>query len=84
LSKELRRLHNSMPCVIEWVAFVGRSVLSNPADDFFGVFATSECALRKSPVVFGLAQVGPRRTGSFGALVIAVARRVLRADVYLI
>ncbi len=81
LSKELRYLHNGMPCVIEWVAFVGRSVLSNPADDFFEGFATSECALCKSPVVFGLAQVGPRRAVSFCALVIVVARRVLRVDV---
>jgi hypothetical protein len=81
LSKELRYFHNGMPCVIEWIAFEGRSVLSNPADDVFEGFATSECALCKSPVVFGLAQVGPRRAGSFYALVIIVARRILSVDV---
>jgi len=60
LSTEPHYFQNGMPCVIEWVAFEGRSVLSNSSDDFFEGFATGECALCKSPVVFGLTQFGRR------------------------
>ncbi len=50
-------------------------------DHLFRFITTRECALRESPVVFGLTKVGPWRGLSFGAIVVGVTRRVLGVNV---
>src|SRR5580704_15869365 len=73
-------LHDGVACVIDRIGFVFRTVVSNTLDHRFWVVAAGEGALGKSPVVFGLAYIVPGRGLAFGAVVVVVARRVLRID----
>ncbi len=50
-------------------------------DDLFGIITAGEGTLGESPVVFGLAQIGPRRGTRLGTFVIVMAWGVLRVDV---
>jgi hypothetical protein len=65
-------LSNGKPCVVLGITLIARPILNNLLDDFFGFVASREGALGEGPVVFGLAQMGPRRGFAFGAVVVYI------------